>query len=350
MLIGPDMGSFKLDLDPILALILGNGYGSVMLQVPEGLKRYMPQISRFIEQRTGVEIILDGDVCYGACDHPGEDASILGCDAIIHLGHEDIPSMERGRVPFHFFRVSMNDTGVGLERGIELFSRQFKGKRVGLVTTTQHMEALQRACGILESYGSEVVIGGPGRREAFPGQVLGCSFHSARDVSLGADAVLYLGTGRFHPLGIALSLGREVHCIDPMTGDHTSVGMDEVEAFVRKRFAHITRSQDLLHDNGKVVVVLSVKPGQRRTRLARELVDLAKGKGIDAYIVSMDLLDPMKVRSLGFKVAVSTACPRIVVDDDERYDEEGVTLLSPLEFRISLGIQTMEDYHLDEEW
>ncbi|MDG6224954.1 MAG: diphthamide biosynthesis enzyme Dph2 [Candidatus Thermoplasmatota archaeon] len=350
MTLGPDMGSFKLDIDPILALILRNSYGSVMLQVPEGLKRYLPQIARFIEQRTGVEVILDGDVCYGACDHPGDNASMLGCDAIIHLGHEDIPTMERGHVPIHFFRVSMNDTGGGLEKGIELFSRQFKGNRIGLVTTTQHLGLIDRARVLLEAYGSEVVIGEPGKREAFPGQVLGCSFQSAREVSPGSDAVLYLGTGRFHPLGIALSLGREVHCIDPMTGDHTKVGMDEVEAFLRKRFARIARAQNLLHDEKETVVVLSVKPGQRRIRLARELAALAKDKGIDAYLVSMDLLDPMKVRSFGFKVAVSTACPRIVVDEDERYGEEGVTLLSPIEFRISVGIQTMEDYHLDEEW
>ena len=58
----------------------------------------------------------------------------------------------------------------------------------------------------------------------------------------------------------------------------------------------------------------------------------------------------MKIRSLVFKVACSTACPRIVADDSILYMSEGVILLSPLELRIVLGEAKFSSYLLDEEW
>jgi len=233
---------------------------------------------------------------------------------------------------------------------MDAFLGSVKARSVGLVTTAQHKDLLPIAMKHLQERGIKVQVGDPGIREAFPGQVLGCSFHTARSVKDVSEAFLYIGTGRFHPLGMSLALRRDIHCVDPMTGEHVVIGPSERDRHLRKRIAHIARAQDLLPQEGKVGIILSVKPGQKRAMLARDLISLVKDKGIDPYLISMDLLDPMKVRSLGFKLAVSTACPRIVVDDDTRYLEEGVVLLSPVEFRIALGFATMDDYHLDEEW
>ena len=64
----------------------------------------------------------------------------------------------------------------------------------------------------------------------------------------------------------------------------------------------------------------------------------------------MDHMDPMKLRSLGLKVAVSTSCPRIALDDSSRYSAEGVMLLTPIELKIILGELSWDDYRFDDEW
>jgi len=57
----------------------------------------------------------------------------------------------------------------------------------------------------LESKGIECLVGDGGGRTPFPGQVLGCSFEEAKKT--GADEILFVGTGVFHPIGVQLSTG-----------------------------------------------------------------------------------------------------------------------------------------------
>jgi 2-(3-amino-3-carboxypropyl)histidine synthase len=343
-------GSFLIDIEGIVSILKGAGYGSVMLQVPDGLMRHAPEISLGIRDGAGIEVVIDGDTCYGACDISVHRAKALGMDALVHLGHEPIPSMGPGPVPVHFFRVVEEMDLSRMIEGLEAFRRRTRAKRVGILTTAQHRDHLSEAVRFLEGHGLEVAIGGPRQRETFPGQVLGCSFHAAREISDSVGTFLFIGTGKFHPLGISLSTGKDVHCLDPITGELSLVGKEHRERFLRVRGAQIASAQDSLRNDRRIGIVVSPKPGQKRDWLAREIEKLCSGKGLDPYLVSMDVLSPMKVRSLGFKVACSTACPRIVADDSEQYVAEGVIILSPLELRIVLGEARFTEYLLDEEW
>ena len=58
----------------------------------------------------------------------------------------------------------------------------------------------------------------------------------------------------------------------------------------------------------------------------------------------------MKIKTLGLSLVVSTACPRIAIDDHRAFSDEGITILTPIEMRIALGLVAMEDYTLDEDW
>jgi 2-(3-amino-3-carboxypropyl)histidine synthase len=59
----------------------------------------------------------------------------------------------------------------------------------------------------------------------------------------------------------------------------------------------------------------------------------------------MDKFDPEKLRSLGFDAYVSTACPRIAIDDFAAYDKP---LLTPQELEIVLGVRNWPDYVFDQ--
>lgn len=343
--------SFEVDIEGILQTISRNGYTKVLLQGPEGLKRGLVQLAGIIEDRTMSLVLVDGDPCYGACDHAGERAKVLGVDALIHLGHSDIPSMERGHsVPIHFFPVEMRSEIEMIHGGLGKIVNRMNGMKVSLFTTVQHLTLLTEVKDRLRDAGIKVHIGDPGEREYFPGQVIGCSFSAAKGIPEDVDSLLFLGTGRFHPLGLALASEREVHTMDPLTGEVGVVGKEEIDKMLRSRFGHINTFKDRLSKKGIIGIVIGFKPGQRRISLAEDLRDVLREREIRSKIIIMDHMDPMKLKTLGIDLVVSTACPRIAMDDSIRYTDEEITILTPVELRIALGILSWSDFTFDEEW
>ena len=343
--------SFNIDLDGMAGVIRENGYKKVLVQVPEGLKRGAPHMIERLEEATDASIILDGDPCFGACDNSSSKAADMGMDALIHLGHCDIPSMERDpSMPIHFFPVGMKVDRKVLNEGIRELLTSVREDRIGLATTVQHIHLLDEIKVMLKMAGKIVLIGQPGKREFYPGQVLGCSFHSARSIASEVEAFLYIGTGRFHPMGLFFSIRKNVYCLDPMTGRISIFEEREMNRFIRVRHSQITRAKNLIEKGERVGIILCQKPGQKRSELAGSLSEELDKKGIKNEMIVMDHISPMKIKILGFSLVVSTACPRIAIDDHRSYSGEGIVILTPVEMRIALGNMNIEDYLLDEEW
>ncbi|KAJ2340759.1 Diphthamide biosynthesis protein 1, partial [Coemansia sp. RSA 2618] len=63
------------------------GATRVALQFPEGLMIFACTISDILETFCGVEVVIMGDVTYGACCVDDYTAVALGCDFIVHYGH-----------------------------------------------------------------------------------------------------------------------------------------------------------------------------------------------------------------------------------------------------------------------
>ncbi len=343
--------SFDVDLDGMAGVIRENDYKKVLIQLPEGLKRGAPHMIEKLEEATGISIILDGDPCFGACDHSALKAKALGMDALLHLGHSDIQSMERDpTLPIHFFPVGMRVDRRILNDGIRELLTSVREDRIGLATTVQHMHLLEEIKVMLKVAGKTVLIGPPGKREFFPGQVLGCSFHCARSIASEVEAFLYIGTGRFHPMGLFFSIRKNVYCLDPMTGRISVFKEREMDRFLRVRHSQITRARDIIDKGGRVGIILCQKPGQIRSDLAGSISMELGGKGIKHDMVVMDHISPMKIKTLGLSMVVSTACPRIAIDDHIQYSREGIVILTPVELRIALERVDFKDYVLDEEW
>jgi 2-(3-amino-3-carboxypropyl)histidine synthase len=62
-------------------------------------------------------------------------------------------------------------------------------------------------------------------------------------------------------------------------------------------------------------------------------------------LVYLDAVEPDRLLNLGVEAAVCTACPRIALDDAERYS---IPLLTPPEFEILLGERGWGEYKFDE--
>jgi 2-(3-amino-3-carboxypropyl)histidine synthase len=206
------------------------------------------------------------------------------------------------------------------------------GKTTGLVTTVQHVHLVPAMEAFLKARGIDVRVAEGKGRAPCRGQVLGCCFTAAKEA--GADQVLFVGTGLFHPIGIALSTKTGVIALDPLAGTVQEVSGD---ALLRKRFAVIEKARGA----ESIGIIVSTKSGQHRMALARCLAGLSPR----AMIVTMHEVSPDELLNLGFGAYVNTACPRLAYDDQVRFP---APVLSPQEFEILCGTRHWDDYTIDE--
>ncbi len=293
----------------------------VALQFPAGLKRRAAEYAAQL-RAAGFVVIISGDPCYGACDLSID--TLAHADVLVHFGHT--PVDKRENVIFEPYPVDF-DIAI-LENVIPLL----REKTVGLVTTVQHIHLIPAMESFLREKGIDVRVADGGTRAPNRGQVLGCSFAAAR--ATHAPEILFVGTGVFHPIGIALSTGARVIALDPLTGIAEEVSGD---ALLRRRFAIMEKARDA----ESIGIIVSSKSGQERMALAERLSALSK----KAMIVTMREVSPDELLNLGFACYVNTACPRLAYDDQVRFP---APVLSPQEFEILCGVRTWDEYAIDE--
>jgi 2-(3-amino-3-carboxypropyl)histidine synthase len=309
------------DISDLIKRLKKRGAYRIALQFPEGLKRRSAEVVTALKD-AGFEVIVSGDPCYGACDLALENLGFA--DVLVHFGHAPVDGQPQ--VIFEPWNVAF-DVAV-LENALPFL----KGKTIILVTTIQHTSLIPAMKTFLHSKGITAIVAGGSGRTPIRGQVLGCSFAAAKVG--GADGILFVGTGLFHPTGIALATGAHVTALDPLTGTAQEVNGD---LLIRRRFSIIEKARDAR----TVGIIVSTKSGQQRMELARHLAALKKG----AVIVTMREVNPDELLNLGFDCYVNTACPRLAYDDQVRFP---VPVLSPQEFEILCGTRTWNDYAIDE--
>jgi len=294
---------------------------SVALQFPAGLKRRAAEYT-FALKEAGVDVIISGDPCYGACDLALD--TLASAEVLVHVGHAPVDKQER--VIFLPYEIDFDVTV--LEKVLPLL----EGKATGLITTIQHVHMIPAMESFLKERGIDVRVAAGRGRTPCRGQVLGCCFTTAKETK--ADQILFVGTGFFHPIGIAISNRARVVALDPLTGTAQEVSG---EALLRRRFGVIEKARGA-KDIG---IIVSSKSGQHRMDLARRLAALSP----HAVIVTMNEVSPDELLNLGFACYVNTACPRLAYDDQVRFP---VPVLSPQEFEILCGARRWDQYTIDE--
>lgn len=326
------MTSYQFNIDEVILKIKEIKACTVGLQFPEGLKTYATSIAGQIEEKTGANVIISGDPCFGACDVSDSDMNDL-VDLLVHFGHTPLP-LEYD-VPVLFLEAQFKLNAMpAVNKALNLLKDY---KKIGLVTTAQHLHLIDELAEFLEKNGKQVIMKeGNGTQMA---QVLGCNFSSVRDLSV--DAYLFLGSGNFHPLGIELSTHKPVIIADPYHNEARTIEQF-TDRIIRIRFAKITKARDAQ----KFGIIVSSKKGQNRMELARKLKDMIKREGKETHIIFMNQVTPqllLPYRELD--AFVITACPRIAIDDANLYDKP---LLTPEELYIVLDKKDWNDYQIDE--
>lgn len=318
------------ETDRLLEVIRGRNAKTVGLQFPVGLRTKAVELARELESGAGVRCLVSADPSFGACD-----VTDMPVDLIVHLGHAPMPHLRYKNVFFYDLPGPPLTSLAFVEAAEPMLP-----KRVGLVTTTQYRHWLLKIKEHLEAKGHEVRIGEPDRRVAYAGQLLGCDYHTATVIEEEVDGYLYIGTGDFHPLGVAILVDKPVIIADPERG--TARDLAEVrDRILRQRHAAIARSKD-----AKVFgIIVSRKIGQVRMELANDLKALAEKHGRQANIFLMDVVSPEFLEGYRVDAWVNTACPRIAIEDILQYKKP---MLTPQEFETVLGERDWKHYKFDE--
>ncbi len=312
-----------IQLSEVITQLKSRNAKRVAVQLPEGLKRNAAEISRELKTE-GFDVMISGDACWGACDLSLD--ALEWADVLVHVGHTPVTS-EKNVIYLPF------QQDIPLEILESAVPQLQKYDSVGITTTIQHAHQTKAICSWLNERGVNAVIGTGSSRTPLDGQVLGCTYASAKNAN--AEAYLFIGTGVFHAIGVSLATKKPTFALDPFAdGILQEVSADRL---LRKRFAQIEKAKQAKTFG----ILLSSKSGQARRELAERLAALNE----NAVIILIREISEMQLRNLGFDAYVNTACPRLALDDQSRFP---VPVLSPAEFEIVLGKRSWDDYVIDE--
>ena len=304
----------------------------VLLQLPEGLKPQAQRLADAVEE-AGAQAVVSGDPCYGACDVPPCDAETLGADLIVHYGHSEMVKPKNVSAPIVYVEAKAAvNVKPAVEKAIPLLRPWTK---IGLVTTIQHAHKLEEVKNILEEAQKTVYVGNVGRGKS-PGQILGCDYANARAVNDAAEAFLFVGGGRFHPLGLCLATMKPTVAADPF--DNSAYDISEyAQKTIRKRWTSISEAQNAQTFG----VIIGLKPGQTNMEAAENIREELGKRGKKAVLISLRELTAASLMQFpAFDAFVNTACPRIALDESSGFRKPVLTVA---EAYVALGKTKWED-------
>ena len=192
--------------------------------------------------------------------------------------------------------------------------KQLPQLRWGVVTTIQHSHKIGEVIKQLAS-------------ATLAGQVLGCNASGAEHIADKVDAWLFVGSGEFHPIQVALKTGKEVWLWNPSAQELGKLNTSLIKKYEQHKRAELL---NYLHAK-RVGIIVSTKIGQKN--LVRAL-ELAKKKDKEYYIFACDELDMRQFENFSFiDFWVNTACPRIA---DEK------TAMVNVDDLIDAGVLTLQ--------
>lgn len=325
---------FDLEEERIESEIIKRRASKVLVQLPEGLRSKALQIVSVIEG-AGALAIISADPCYGACDLALNEAKILSADLLIHFGHSETEHFrQQDIIPVIYIEARAS---VDVNRVIEE-SLNYLGdwERIGLASTVQHIDSLNKAREILENSGKSVYIGNePGLK--YPGQVLGCDYRNCKSISSVVDAFLFIGSGLFHAVGIFLATMKPTVMADPFSGKAKRVD-DDAKFIINRRWMEICEASSAK----KWGVIIGLKSGQQNFEMAIKLKREIENCGKKAVLLSMREITPEILRDfVDVEAYVNTACPRISLYETKVFPKP---ILTPKEVYVALGKMGWEEY------
>ncbi|THD20465.1 2-(3-amino-3-carboxypropyl)histidine synthase subunit 1 [Fasciola hepatica] len=313
----------------------------VALQFPEGLLMFAIPIAELLRRFSTVfdkdekqgqqadpseaelDIVIMGDVTYGACCVDDYTARALGVDLLVHYGHSCLIPLETPSVLYVFV-----DIGIDLAHFVETIKANFNSKmRLALVATIQFVTSLQTAKKALEQQGYTVCI--PHCSPLSPGELLGCTSPKVQ----GTDALLYLGDGRFHLESVMIANPLlSAYRYDPYDKSITQEYYDH-KLMRRRRKAAIDAAKSANHFG----LILGTLGRQGSPAVLRQIQARLESLNKSYFVLLLSEIFPSKLALFKDQVDVwiQVACPRLSIDWGTEFPKP---ILTPFEAAVALGL------------
>ena len=167
---------------------------SLALQFPEGLLLYATSLADIFQTfvDTIEDVVILGDVTYGACCIDDYTAASLGCDFLVHYGHSCLVPVDVTGLPCLYVFV---DIKFDVAHLVECVKHNFEaGSDIALAGTIQFASAVQEVRETLARSGFPS-LEVPQSKPLSPGEVLGCTAPVLKERK---DAIVFVADGRFH--------------------------------------------------------------------------------------------------------------------------------------------------------
>ncbi len=296
-----------------------NEYGKgdkVLIETPLGFKGVGLELVRYLSKK-GFNAYLNGRSVWGACDF----SAVSDYQLIIHLGHALPPNI------FHI--INNNLRIVEQERNDDVISIKIRNNSQVVFAAVYYKpqpELLARlrenVKGIVEAnHGMLIAYALPYRLYAreiagmfglsiAPGPITGCFIQFPI-----SSPVLFIGSGYFYPLTFKLLRPRAtVYLLDVFRNV-----VEDMEYVYRRYLAMKVKALDEFKNARLVGIVVSRKPGQLRQDLVNPLIKRIRELGKDFVIIDLDEISPDLINNLPVDAVINTACPRVGIDDLDRF-------------------------------
>ncbi|XP_054111569.1 2-(3-amino-3-carboxypropyl)histidine synthase subunit 1 isoform X2 [Callithrix jacchus] len=345
----------------------------VALQMPEGLLLFACTIVDILERFTEAEVMVMGDVTYGACCVDDFTARALGADFLVHYGHSCLVPMDTLAQDLQVLYVFV-DIRIDAAHLLDSLRLTFPpATALALVSTIQFVSTLQAAAQELKA---EYRVSVPQCKPLSPGEILGCTSPRLPEE---VEAVVYLGDGRFHLESVMIANPNvPTYRYDPYSKvlsrehyDHQRMQAARQEAIAA---AHSAKSWGLIlgtlgrQGSPKILEVSGLRRapgggeelGKPQVQLwlldhgdphpaslsQQHLESQLRALGLSFVRLLLSEIFPSKLRLLPkVDVWVQVACPRLSIDWGTAFPKP---LLTPYEAAVALrAISWQQPYPMD---
>ncbi|KAB1264972.1 2-histidine synthase subunit 1 [Camelus dromedarius] len=304
--------------------------------MPEGLLLFACTIVDILERFTEAEVMVMGDVTYGACCVDDFTARALGADFLVHYGHSCLVPMDTLAQDFRVLYVFV-DIRIDTSHLLDSIRLTFPpATALALVSTIQFVSTLQAAAQELKA---EYRVSVPQCKPLSPGEILGCT--SPR-LPKEVEAVVYLGDGRFHLESVMIANPSvPAYRYDPYSKvlsrehyDHQRMQANRQEAIATARSA---KSWGL---------ILGTLGRQGSPKILEHLESRLQALGLPFMRLLLSEIFPSKLSLFPeVDVWVQVACPRLSIDWGTAFPKP---LLTPYEAAVALrDISWQQPYPMD---
>ncbi len=306
--------------------------GTILLQLPDGLKQYSGRIVECLRKIKGdLRVVVDASPTYGACDLHLDTIEALNPDLVIHIGHNMYPrklgfvANADKAVSKTVFIPAYSSLHIGQDM-LDRLARTLLGlnaRKTSILATIQHVKELPKIAEYLKTRGIEPVIPEPLFPEMERGQVLGCEYSALTTVDNIVDTHILVSGGDFHYLGALLASTKPVVKVDPYTSKITA-DPEARDKIIRKRYYKIMKA----FDADTFGIIIGSKTGQYRPWIINALRNALKSEGrkhIEFIIGSLTKDSLLNIDTPEIGAYIVTSCPRLPIDDFAEFHKPVLT-------------------------